>query len=107
MMRYLVLVLCLMFAVARFTMPATGTIQHDDIFKDLVHLFVGMLFGAAVLAYNLRAAVKSITTIWAPSTGSAMPEFVDSVLLQAGRFCLASAVGMTILEVIAFKLHQV
>lgn len=35
------------FGVARLTLPAHG-LQKRDVFKDLAHLWVGGLFGAAI-----------------------------------------------------------
>lgn len=41
------------FAVARFTLPVSG-LDSRDMFKDLAHIWVGCLLGAAVFApsYN-------------------------------------------------------
>lgn len=66
---------CLAVGVLRFIVPVTGGINHDDIFKDLAHIFVGILIGMA-------CGVKKISPFgW-------------------------MALGMTILEVVAFILRK-
>lgn len=44
---WIVLALCLMFAILRFTLPVHG-LNFAATFKDLAHLFVGGVFGAAI-----------------------------------------------------------
>ncbi len=45
-MFYFLLGISAIFAVARFLVPVEG-LSQADIFKDLAHLWVGFLFGAA------------------------------------------------------------
>lgn len=44
---WIVLALCVVFAVLRFTLPV-HELNFADTFKDLAHLFVGGVFGAAI-----------------------------------------------------------
>jgi hypothetical protein len=47
---YIVLVvIVLITTVLRFTLPIHG-LNQEDIFKDFAHLFVGGLFGAAIVS---------------------------------------------------------
>ncbi len=41
------ILLCIIFAVLRFALPSAG-LNSNDIFKDLAHIFVGTLLGAAL-----------------------------------------------------------
>lgn len=36
------------FACLRIILPATGEIHQEDIFKDLAHIWVGVLLGVAI-----------------------------------------------------------
>ena len=36
------------FGVLRFVVPVSGKINRNDIYKDLAHIWVGILIGAAV-----------------------------------------------------------
>lgn len=63
------------FGILRFTLPVEGRIEHADIFKDLAHVFVGGLFGAAIAKNNDRC-------LW------------------------IVAVGLTVLEVVAFIVRK-
>lgn len=48
-MKTIILVLVVLgFAVARIALPSHG-LHPEDTFKDLAHLFVGGLFGAAIV----------------------------------------------------------
>lgn len=69
---YVLLAVCAVFGVLRFILPVSGKVEKKDIFKSLAHVFVGGLFGAAFTADRF----------WDPYG--------------------TMAVGLTILEVIAF-----
>jgi nucleoside recognition membrane protein YjiH len=81
-----VLVLAVLIGIARFVLPVEGRISHDDIFKDIAHLFVGGVFGAAILATH--HACDIITPLWL-------------AMLKTWRLWTI-AWGLTVLEVIAF-----
>lgn len=36
------------FAILRFVLPVSGSVNHADIFKDLAHVWVGILFGVGL-----------------------------------------------------------
>lgn len=58
------------FGVLRFVVPVAGEVNHADIFKDLAHIWVGVLIGVA--------ACRKTWQHW------------------------SLAVGITVLEVVAF-----
>ncbi len=83
--RYLFLLLvAIAFGVARFIVPVEGRIDHADIFKDLAHVFVGGCFGAAIQA-----------------TASNSNKKLGQAIFDAA-YLWAIAIGLTILEVVAF-----
>jgi hypothetical protein len=88
-MKWLVILACIIFGYMRLTMNVVSEIHHEDIFKDLAHLFVGGLFGAAILATEYKVSC--------PMEPSFRADTKDYWLL---------AVGMTILEVVAFVIHK-
>jgi len=96
MVRFLVVVACVAFGIARLSMPVVSEIHHDDIFKDAAHLFVGGLFGACGMAYSVRHLLKF----------SPVDTWLAVVILKTARLYLCLAVGMTILEVVAFVIHK-
>jgi hypothetical protein len=51
-MFWLFVILTIVFGVLRFTLPVTGEINKKDIFKNLAHVFVGMLIGLAIGAQS-------------------------------------------------------
>ncbi len=53
------------FAVSRFIVPVEGKLVKKDVFKDMAHLYVGFLFGAASYAglWELWAMGGSITAV--------------------------------------------
>ncbi len=75
----ILLVMCLVIAVLRVVIPAPG-IRTDDIFKDLAHIFVGGLFGAAFTSHACKGE----------HTG----------------YLYAMAVGLTSIEVLAFIISK-
>jgi len=87
---WIVLLVAIGFGVARFIVPVTGDVNHADIFKDLAHVFVGGLFGAAIKGtarnrqddFPLTAAFAAEWRLW------------------------AMAWGLTILEVAAFFIRK-
>ena len=93
----------LAFGVARFIVPVTGAVEKADIFKDCAHVFVGGLFGAAIVLTALR---KIMNELWPLYT---LPPSVVEVLSRVNKNCLILwflAVGLTTLEVIAFFIRQ-
>ncbi len=105
-MKY-VLFTTIAFGVARFIVPVTGAINKADIFKDMAHIFVGGLFGAAILAsvvghwlYILKWDVSCLVAI-------SIQEVVDNLSDKVNRishYLWTLAIGLTILEVVAFIL---
>lgn len=89
MLSVLAIIGCVCFGVARLVMPTVSEIHREDIFKDMAHLFVGWLFGAAMLAVGYRRSNP-----W------------DSDFSQDSKLYWFLALAMTVLEVVAFKLHQ-
>lgn len=81
-MFWLLTAVTIVFSVARFFVPITGQINHADLFKDLAHLFVGLLFG-----YALATTINK-------------PRFYCERLSAKPYWFLA--ISLTILEVIAF-----
>jgi hypothetical protein len=73
--------IALVFIVLRFTLPMEG-VDNRDIFKDLAHLYVGGLFGAAII------------------TGYAKDSYLFN-RLHVRRNLWLLAIGMTVLEVVA------
>lgn len=67
-MKTLLLVTCIIIGVMRFSLPSHG-IEQQDIFKDVSHLFVGGLFGAAICA-------KTKWELWAMALGLTLLEMV-------------------------------
>jgi hypothetical protein len=82
-----VLILTIAFGIGRFLMPASGQIHPDDLFKDACHLFVGGLFGAAILATVVRDSYTMLST-------------------SVCRNLWILAIGLTVLEVIAFLIFK-
>ena len=88
------------FGILRFIVPVSGAINKAAIFKDLAHIFVGGLFGAAILATALYKLMQSWTVYQ-------LPEGVLSVQHKVSKYCAilwVLAVSLTILEVVAFVL---
>lgn len=81
-MIYVIFLITVAIGVARFIVPVSGELNTADIYKDLAHLWVGFLFGW--FAANLK--------IWNTSR-------ID--VPWSGRILLM-AIGLTVLEVIAF-----
>lgn len=44
-MKNLFIILTILFGLLRFILPSSGQINQEDIFKDLAHIYVGVLFG--------------------------------------------------------------
>lgn len=94
-----VLFLTVVFGVARFVVPVAGAINKADIFKDMAHIFVGGLFGAAILATVLKKYISSYWSLYA------LPEAVVGLQGKVNKLCLylwTLALGLSILEVVAF-----
>lgn len=74
-MLMVVVFVTLVFGLLRFTLPVEGKINKKDIFKNLAHLWVGGLFGAAI-------ALQTTWELW------------------------VLAIGLTVLEVVAFLVRK-
>ncbi len=84
----------LVFAIARFIVPVEGTINHADIFKDMAHIWVGVLFGVAV-------AVSVFKVQWPYKNLLSSDELTAwSKAWRSGFWILA--IGLTAIEVVAF-----
>jgi hypothetical protein len=97
---YAVVIGSAVFALLRFALPSTGEIHGDDVFKDLAHLWVGGLFGAA-LALTLTPPPE--IDYPANARASAIREARRSfwiTLLWSLTF------AMTVLEAVAFFLTR-
>lgn len=79
----------LAFAVLRFIVPVTGGVNQADVFKDLAHIWVGGLFGMAI-----------IQTKFDRIPNDSYEAYPSSVIL----WCFA--IGITIVEVVAFFVRQ-
>ena len=82
-MKWLLVPIALGFAVARFALPSHD-LHGDDVFKDLAHVFVGGLFGGAIVA-TLR--------------GCPVQDDKPHICLEALLWVLA--ISLTVLEVLA------
>ncbi len=87
----------------------TGEINHSDIFKDLAHVFVGGLFGAAI-----RATIEARTLFglkW-DCTCNAKPFLCADIKKASDEADFACvylwtlAIGLTLLEVVAFLVRK-
>ena len=67
-------VACVMLGALRLALPSNG-INPSDVFKDLAHLFVGGLFGAAINA-------KTDWRLWIAAVGMVALEIVAFVTKQ-------------------------
>ena len=47
---YILFAFCIVFGVLRFVLPVKGEIVKGDIYKDLAHVFVGVLIGYALFS---------------------------------------------------------
>lgn len=96
------------FGIARFIVPVEGKISHEDIFKDLAHIFVGILFGVAICSTwgRLPPKVEDEEQHVVMKT-DAMKEAVDEAMIKltvAGRWGLA--ILLTVTEIVAFFVRQ-
>ena len=78
---FVLTLLAIGFGVARFLVPVTGELNQADVFKDVAHVFVGILFGYA---------------------GAASTVFNNKIRIYAWGLAL----GLTTLEVVAFFLRH-
>lgn len=49
MLLVVLIVVSATFGVARFIVPVSGRVNRADIFKDLAHIWVGLLIGVAIV----------------------------------------------------------
>lgn len=57
---YIILAVSVVFGVARFIVPVEGKIIKGDIYKDMAHLWVGGLIGAAIASQDKAIAGLAI-----------------------------------------------
>lgn len=62
MSKYVLIAATAIIVILRFVLPVHG-VNHDDIFKDVAHLFVGGLFGAWLLGRNSYEAKTEDTAV--------------------------------------------
>lgn len=107
-MRYaILLVLAVALGIARFIVPVEGKIDHADIFKDIAHLFVGGVFGAAILATICVLTLDKMAISWGElSQRDAWLAEMRRQIAAAMWFLWAIAWGLTALEVVAFLVRQ-
>lgn len=112
-MTWILLIVCTGFAIVRFYVPVHG-INNADVFKDMAHLFVGGLFGAAiyatVAAWRISADIEQLEQL--DHTNSDYTQAVrDYILILVAAHVHAKtmatqlwvmAVGLTVVEVVAF-----
>ena len=103
-----VLLFTIAFGVGRFLMPATGQINQEDLFKDASHLFIGGLYGAAILStvvkLRWRRFLKLLTHV-SPvihAEANAMMSYATYRSNQVWEL----AIGLTILEIAAFIIFK-
>jgi len=105
-----VLLFTIAFGIGRFLMPATGQINQEDVFKDVSHLFVGGLYGGAILATIVRLHWKRFFATLTMTTVSAeVYARVQGIVQYAtyrSRQLWALALGLTLLEVVAFIIFK-
>lgn len=103
-MKYVAL-LTAAFGIGRFFMPATGQIHNDDIFKDVAHLFVGGLYGAAILATFVHNWLFSLKWEACCTVALLVQEMLDGIctrVMYTSQGLWALALGLTAVEVVAF-----
>ena len=91
------ILLTLAFAVLRFIVPTRGLdLTVPTVFKDLAHVFVGMLFGALFLGMVMVCVDRRVPG-WHKSD-QLVP--VDDCV-RLGLFCGILGAGLTVVEVVA------
>ena len=96
------IIIAVAFAVARFVVPVEGKISHDDVFKDLAHLFVGGCFGAAILATaNRRRLGQWLSNI------DVLYEVAEAKFHREALQLWVVAIGLTVLEIVAFVVRKI
>lgn len=90
---YVAVAATLAFGVLRFIVPVSGAVNPDDVFKDLAHVWVGILFGiAGAKSDSAYKTVPKDYLLWE-----------KAALSFAGAFWWwMLAVGITVVEIIAF-----
>lgn len=84
----LMFLLTIYFGIVRLTTPIVSEIHHEDIFKDMAHLFCGglILLGAGVQVLWYQGRINGRKPLAAD--------------------CFWIGLGLVVLEIAAFKLHQ-
>ncbi len=81
------LLVSVVFGVLRFVVPVSGKIEQRDVYKDLAHIWVGLLFGVAIAFSLVEPVIREF--------------YVDSV----HRYWLLP-IALTVLEVVAFIVRR-
>lgn len=108
-MPYILLIVTIVFATARFIVPVTGKINKSDIFKDMAHIWIGILIGIAWLVVLLRRVVEEAKRRSRLTGEQNWSWWVVTELLQYtnnAAWYVYLAVILTIIEVIAFLVRQ-
>lgn len=82
------------FGVLRFIVPVSGTINTNDIYKDLAHCFVSGVFVAAFMRTRQQMAIL-LDTVYT------LPQRIFFATLDEWQLW-SIAWGLTTLEVVAF-----
>lgn len=95
---FALLIIAAVFGILRFVVPVEGVIAKEDVFKDLAHCYVGGLFGAAILATKRTFSgmeTRDYRIVFA---------IVEAVMAEWVLWSLA--VGLTVLEIVAFVVRK-
>lgn len=87
-MLWVLLYITAVFGILRFTLPVEGRINKKDIYKDLAHIWIGLLFGMALATTDV---VQYVDGSWG---------------LDSNWWIWAMAIGITVLEVVAFVVRK-
>lgn len=82
-MKPFLIIVSILFGIARFVVPVSGQINQADIFKDMAHLWIGFVFGNAI-------GTKTN----------------DSQVLTTRQVALIVGLALTVLEVVAFFVRK-
>lgn len=80
-MKYQLVVVALTFAVLRFTIPMPGLdLSIASLYKDMAHIFVGVMFGAAIVS-TIAWGWKSVW-VWILAAGLTLVEVAAFFILR-------------------------
>lgn len=103
-MLYVLIAVTIVFGILRFVVPVTGAINNADVFKDLAHIWVGILIGIAAVVGGLRGTVRQSERDF-PSGSVAQTRSVASQVSEIANstwLFFALPILLTFLEVVAF-----